>query len=484
MSAVPVSQSQGIPGRARGFLSGASEIDDACVSVQGDLPSWLAGTLLLNGPALWELPGGRLEHWFDGYGMWHALRIDATGVRYRSRFAASESFRRSRAAGMPVYGEFGSPNPAGLFARLKAPQVTDNPAVVMARHGDRWASVTETPCLTYFDPASLETLARLDLGRSGEAMQLMSAHGFTLADGSYLNVAAELGPRCTIKLFRLSPGATKPKVLASFKIPKAGYLHGFALAPGHALVWETALRVNALGLRFGRKAYADYLHWEPRGGSAIHALALDSGARRSWRIPPMMAFHATQAWVDGSDFVLDMAIYEDRHIVDDLRLERRRADLPMRSTVRHVRYRLRDGRGEAEPAAIADADIELQQVHPARIGQGRARACWGSGNGEHFEFCDRTHRIDLDSGQVTTWRRADAMQLEPLFVPRPGGCDDDDGVLLVPTLAASDETTVIGVIEARTMECLAEMRTPQIVPFGFHAAFDPAPAQRLPWPSN
>src|SRR5690606_1014389 len=106
----------------------ASEIDDAPVDIRGELPTWLAGTLLLNGPALWELPGGRLEHWFDGYGMWHALRVDGSTVRYRSRFCASESLRRSRAAGAPVFGEFGTANPASFFTRLKAPQVTDNPS--------------------------------------------------------------------------------------------------------------------------------------------------------------------------------------------------------------------------------------------------------------------------------------------------------------------------------------------------------------------
>ena len=149
MSAVPTPQSGAVPGRARGFLSGAREIDDAAVDVQGALPAWLAGTLLLNGPALWELPGGRLDHWFDGYAMWHGLRIGGAGVRYRSRFCASESYRRSVAEGAPAYGEFGTANPAGLLARLKGPKVTDNPAVVMSRHGERWFSV----CLLYTSPS-------------------------------------------------------------------------------------------------------------------------------------------------------------------------------------------------------------------------------------------------------------------------------------------------------------------------------------------
>jgi beta,beta-carotene 9',10'-dioxygenase len=148
MSAHSTPPTDAVPGRARGFLSGAREIDDDAVAVHGTLPPWLKGTLLLNGPALWELPRGRLEHWFDGYAMWHAIRIEDAGMRYRSRFAASESYRRSIASGAPAYGEFGTANPAGLLARLRGPQVTDNPAVVMSRHGERWMSVTETPHLT------------------------------------------------------------------------------------------------------------------------------------------------------------------------------------------------------------------------------------------------------------------------------------------------------------------------------------------------
>lgn len=474
MSVVPASQVGVVPGRARGFLSGAGEIDDEAVDVQGRLPAWLEGTLLLNGPALWELPRGRLEHWFDGYGMWHALPIAGGAVRYRSRFAASESYRRSLAAGAPIYGEFGTPNPAGLFARLRAARVTDNPAVVMSQHGDRWVSLTETPYLTCFDPASLATLERVDLAQRGEAMHLMSAHGFTLPDGSYLNVATELGPKCTLKPFRLAPGATRPEVIARIKVPKAGYLHGFALAPGHALVWETALRANALGLRFGGKSYVGNFRWEPGRGSVIHAVALDSGAVRSWRIPPMMAFHSTQAWRDGRDLMLEIATYDDDGIMADLSLDRRRRAMPLRSPIHHVRYRLRDGRGEAEPEPLPGPGIELQQVHPGRIGQGRARVCWGACTGPSGEAFDSTSRIDLDSGVASSWQRPDATQLEPLFVPRPGGIDDDDGVLFVPTLADTDETTVIGVVDAHSMKCLAELRTPQIVPFGFHAAFKPA----------
>jgi carotenoid cleavage dioxygenase-like enzyme len=457
-------------GRDRGFLSGAREIDETVLSVRGALPDWLDGTLLLNGPALWELPGGSLAHWFDGYAMLHGLRFERGTVQYRSRFARSDAYRRSIAAGRPVFGEFGSPNPAGLFERLRGTGGTDNPAVVMSRHGGRWLAVTETPILTYFDPHTLETGERIELGSPEEPMHLMAAHGFTLSDGSYLNVGVELGPKCTMKVFTLAPGEKRPRVLARIRTAKAGYTHALALAPGHAIVWECSMRAQPLAFRFGAKSYMDNFRWEPGSGAMLHAVPLSGGPTRSWRIPAMFAFHAAQASRDGDDLVLELSIYDDATIFGDLMLAQRRSGSPIRSVPRLVRYRLRPGAAESAPEPVASA-IELPQVHPARAGQGRARVCWGSRIGENGGFSDCIVRVDLDTGSVARWQRPDATHLEPLFVPRPGGAEDDDGVLCVPTLADGDRASVIGIVDARTMQCIAEIDAPQVVPFGFHAAF-------------
>ena len=86
-------------------------------------------------------------------------------------------------------------------------------------------------------------------------------------------------------------------------------------------------------------------------------------------------------------------------------------------------------------------------------------------------FFDRTMRLGLADGQPRVWQRQSAIQLEPLFVARPGASEEDDGVLLVPTLADDDAASMVCVIDARTMECVATLQAPQVVPFGFHAAW-------------
>ena len=117
-------------GRERGFLGGARELDDVELQVSGSLPPWLHGRLLLNGPALWDLPGGSLRHWFDGYALLQRLHIEGGKVRYRSRFARSDAYLRSTERGAAVNGEFGSPNPASLWTRILGTKGSDNPAVL------------------------------------------------------------------------------------------------------------------------------------------------------------------------------------------------------------------------------------------------------------------------------------------------------------------------------------------------------------------
>ena len=466
-----------MPGRLRGFLSRAEEIADAPLAVSGRLPDWLHGTLLLNGPALWELPEGHYEHWFDGLAMLHRIQLDGGGAHYRSRFTHSQDYILSRVAGKPAFGEFDTPDPERWLDRIRHlfnPHATDNPAVVMSRIGERWIATTENSQITEFDPGSLETIGRFALD-DGLKMQLMAAHGMTDEQGDYWNIGVELGPKCIYKLFRIRAGTSKRELLASITVPKASYLHAFARSRSHVLLWETAMRAQPLGFLFTRRAYIRNFRWDAAGGSSIHAISLADGSARRWNIPPMMCFHAVQAYEDGEDLVLETCDYPDATIFEDLRLENLRNGGEQRAVPQLVRYRLRPGRPDASPELIGEA-FELPPVHPRCVGQSQARWAWGAGfdPADRAHFLDRTVRVDLATGERREWQRPDAVQLEPLFVPRPGSPEEDDGVLLVPTLANDDRATMIAVVDARRMECLATIEAPQVIPFGFHAAFQPA----------
>jgi carotenoid cleavage dioxygenase-like enzyme len=360
----------GGPGRLRGFHSGAREIDAAAMQVEGELPDWLRGGLLLNGPALWDLPKGSYRHWFDGLAMLHRVQFDAGRVHYRSRFVRSRDYEESLAAGAPAYGGFDTRDPETFLKRIShfgKPRTTDNPAVVMSRIGQRWVASTEAPQLTGFDPLTLETLPRLalddDLG-----IQIMAAHGITDRDGNYWNVGITLGPKCIYKLFRLRPGSTRRELVGTVRVAKAGYTHAFAMTPRHALIWETALRAQPLGFLFTGRSYIDNFRWDAAHGSVLHAVSLTDGSVRSWDLPAMLSFHAIQAYEQADELVAELCVFDDESIIDALLLQNLRGGEPLRAIPRMRRYRLRQGHSDALVEPIGDG-LDLPQVHPERFGQ-------------------------------------------------------------------------------------------------------------------
>lgn len=66
---------------------------------------------------------------------------------------------------------------------------------------------------------------------------------------------------------------------------------------------------------------------------------------------------------------------------------------------------------------------------------------------------------------------------EPIFVPAPGGTEEDDGVLLVGGVDASDEKRgakgFVAVLDARTLEELFVGLAPENTPLGLHNYFSP-----------
>ncbi|MBC5764195.1 carotenoid oxygenase family protein [Ramlibacter albus] len=476
MTAITPSETRAVaaPGRLRGYHSGAREIDEASVEVRGELPGWLRGGLLLNGPALWDLPEGGYKHWFDGLAMMHRVSIDANGVRYRSRFQQTADYRASVAARKPALPGFATPDPLGFFGRIGKERITDNTAVAMARIGGQWVAQTETPFVTAFDPVTLETQGHVNF-TDKEKLHLMSAHGINDADGNYWNVGVELGPKCTYKVFRVRPGSLQREVVGRWTVPKSGYLHALALTPTHVLVWETALRAQPLKFIFTGNSYIDNFTWTPEAGSRIVAVSRADGSIRSWDVPPMVAFHAVQAYDDGTDIVLELCNTEPS-IFGMLTLERLRGGKPLDVVASIARYRLQAGKGSAEPEVFVP-DVDLPMVHGAYWTNKRARYAWlaGADPQRRNPSLDRTVKVDLDAKQVCgTYQRPNAAQLEPLFVDWPGSTEEEDGVLLVPTLADDDTGSVVAVVDPASMQARATLHLPQVVPFGFHAAWDAA----------
>src|SRR4029453_18226136 len=151
-----------------GFTSQDQEVTVDSLPVSGDVPESLTGVLVRVTPALLEGGGRRLDHWFEGVAMLNRFGFAGGRVSYGSRFLESRAYEDAKQGEWKRAG-FATDPCRSIFKRVQqifSPDFTDNPNVNLARIGERYIAMTETPLPIEFDPETLDTGGRFQFAHS------------------------------------------------------------------------------------------------------------------------------------------------------------------------------------------------------------------------------------------------------------------------------------------------------------------------------
>ncbi|KAH7693569.1 CRE-BCMO-2 protein [Aphelenchoides avenae] len=102
------------------------------------------------------------------------------------------------------------------------------------------------------------------------------------------------------------------------------------------------------------------------------------------------------------------------------------------------------------------------------------RYCYGSHILADVEDLGGIVKADLEKRSHQRWNRDHSEQIcaEPVFVPRPGASEEDDGALLCPILTSKDgDKPFVLVLNAQDMSELARCSVEHLLPLGLHAQF-------------
>src|SRR3954462_748693 len=161
-----------------GFADLTEEVRVDALPLTGELPAWLAGGLVRVTPAQMDFEKRSVSHWFDGMAMLNRFGFPGDGtVSYGSRFLDTEARRAALASGGSAINGFATDPCRSLFQRVQSlfsPEGTDNANVNLARVGDEYIAMTETPIPVRFDPETLATLGH-DEG-AAQYGQISTAH--------------------------------------------------------------------------------------------------------------------------------------------------------------------------------------------------------------------------------------------------------------------------------------------------------------------
>lgn len=220
------------------------------------------------------------------------------------------------------------------------------------------------------------------------------------------------------------------------------------------------------------KGYIDHFDWHPEQGTHLVVIDRASGAVREHVTEPFFAFHTVNAFERGDETVLDLLAYPDAGIVDALRVERMLAGLPdLRPAL--LRIVMRQGVARARVEMLGEAGFEFPTTNDQRANGHPYRYAYGAANWPEAgrAYASRVVKMDLDSGKSVSFCDDEHVFGEPLFVARPHGDSEDDGVLLTVGSARQAESSVLAILDARTMTPLARATVPSAIPLGFHGSF-------------
>jgi len=450
-----------------GFTSQEEEVAVDSLPVEGELPAWLTGALIRVTPAKLDVGERRVDHWFDGLAALNRFGFHEGRVSYRSRLVESRVLAAAR-EGRVVPG-FATDPCRSIFKRVQSifsPEQTDNPNVNLARIGQRYIAMTETPLPVEFDPETLDTIGQVEYADSLRRAHVTTAHPHHDGERDELvNYVARFSRTSEYVLYGLPAGSSARRVIARLPVREPAYMHAFGMSGRHLILAEYPLRVNPLRLAFSGKPFIENYRWRPEEGTRFQVFDRNSGELRgTYETDAFFCFHHVNAFERDGELVVDLVAYDDPGIIDALYLDAggTRGAIP-RTELR--RYTIDLDSGSVNRRVLGE-NVELPRIDYARRNTREYRYGWFTGHGS--EWIDRLVKIDVSDGSRREWSAEGCYPGEPIFVREPGEEAEDGGVILSVVLDAAAGRSFLLVLDARTMEELARAEAPHHIPFGFH----------------
>src|SRR5918996_553779 len=452
-----------------GFTSLDEETSIDRLPVSGEVPAWLTGALVRVTPALLDVGGRRLAHWFDGVAMLNRFGFADGRVSYKNRFLDSRAYRDAKEGEWRRRG-FATDPCRSIFKRVQSmfsPDVTDNPNVNLARIGERYIAMTETPLPIEFDPDTLDTIGHIEYADS------FKAHGTTAHPhhdperDELVNYFARFSRLSEYVLYGLPAGSSRRRVIARLPVERPSYMHAFGMSGRHLILAEYPLRVNPLKLALSGKPYIQNFVWTPQEGAKFQVIDRETGALRGiYETEAFFCFHHVNAFERGdSELVVDLIAYDDSTIIDTLYLDEHgpRGEFQPSELRRYVIDL--DG-GAVRWEKLGEGTVELPRIdYPRRNARDYSYAFFAGAQGDWF---DQLVKVDVRDGSRSEWSAPGCYPGEPIFVRRPGDEAEDGGVVLSVVLDAAAGRSFLLVLDACSFEELARAEAPHHIPFGFH----------------
>jgi carotenoid cleavage dioxygenase-like enzyme len=406
--------------------------------------------------------------------MIYAFRIGDSAIDFRSRLLDSETARDAW-RGKANLGSFGTSTARPFLQRIfvPVPRITDNTNVNIVRLGEELVAMTEGDRQLVIDAETLAAVRPVAYPKDALNRTTMTAHPhFDFERARVVNVATRFGASGVVSVYEHAPAARQRDVVGSWRTKRVPYVHSFGLTPRNAILVVHPFAITPMKMLWSSMGYIDHFNWHPDDGTRLVVIDRSSGAVREHVTEAFFVFHTVNAFERRDETVLDLLAYPDAGIVTSLRTDRLAAELPdLKPSL--IRIIMRPGVERATVEKLSDVGFEFPSTNYKRVSGRSYRFAYGASDGNQAggAYSSAIVKVDIETGRSTSYSDDAYIFGEPLFVSRPGGDGEDDGVLLTVGSARDAESSVLAVIDATTMALVASAKVQSSIPLGFHGSF-------------
>jgi carotenoid cleavage dioxygenase-like enzyme len=450
------------------FFQNLDEMENIALEVEGEIPAWLRGEYVRNGPGIIEGPNGSIESWFDGLAKLHAFTIDPNQVSYTSKFLKSEAYNTFQRTGAFDFVGFAQKPKEDNFSIIdfilgnKNEEVT-NANVNVANINGRLIALTEIPLPVEFDPA-LNTLGPFDYADDlPKNYSFESAH--ILQDPNTKdnwNFLINIGLLDTeYQIYKIPYQSCGRQLVGSIPVSAVSYMHSFSLAGRYAVLVDYPLRArDPTELAYG---FMQAFSWYGNEATNIYLVDRESGQCRRFLTSPFFSFHHVNGFEKDGKVYVDLIAYPTWEIIYKVN------DYPFVKDPQNYLLRLEMdlASNTVKMHRLSNEHFEFPRLNEAVIGKDYQYFYAVNFNPRGDGIIKYAHK----GSKNTYWFQEEFFANEPIFVPHPQAQAEDDGVILTIVNDMKNQTAFLLILDAHNMKELARIKAPQFIPFGFHGQF-------------
>ncbi|XP_050673911.1 carotenoid isomerooxygenase-like isoform X2 [Leptidea sinapis] len=307
--------------------------------VTGEIPLWLRGTLLRNGPGSEKVGSMHFEHLFDFSALLHRFAIQDGQVTYQCRFLRTNAFKGNKAANRIVFTEFATkavPDPCQtIFSRVASlfnpgESFSDNAMISVYPFGDEIYAFTEVPVIHRVDQTTLDTTERKNLYNS-IAIVNHTSHPHVMPNGDVYNLGMAVPKgrlRHVLVKFPFDKEGdmfAKAEVVGSFASRwwlHPSYMHSFGITENYFVIVEQPMTISLNKMvinQLTNQPMVSSLQWFGDCETHIVLISRNTGEEvKRFRTENLFYLHVINSFEHNGKLTIDICAYKDAKALEGM----------------------------------------------------------------------------------------------------------------------------------------------------------------------